>query len=102
MNETPKPEEVDSQDVPECDEDEAWWGEVVSTAENIECLSQRSSQRSLFSNQVDTQPDQTACFEIQHNPTSFSRCAVNLCLQMAALGFKYILLCHVWVRQHQS
>jgi hypothetical protein len=61
INETLKAEELDSQDAPECDEweDEAWWGEVISTVDNIECLSQRSSQRSLFSNQVDTQPDQT-------------------------------------------
>ncbi|KAG0605264.1 hypothetical protein M758_9G044200 [Ceratodon purpureus] len=44
-----RPEERDSQDALECDdgEDEAWWGEVVSTLADIEC----TSQRSVFSNQ---------------------------------------------------
>lgn len=48
-----KSEEMDSQDALECDEgeDEAWWGEVVSSLADIEC----TSQRSMFSNQVNAQ-----------------------------------------------
>lgn len=47
---------METQDRLDCDEweDETWWGEVVSSLASIEC----TSQRSTFSNQVNTEPKQ--------------------------------------------
>lgn len=53
LNETLRSEEMDAQDPIECEweDDEAWWGEVISSLADIEW----TSQRSMSSNQVNTQ-----------------------------------------------